>query len=361
MQFGYFSHVWSKPGYTPATRYEQLWRELQRADDLAFDYALAVEHHFRPDESWMPAPTFFAVGGGARTKRIRLGAMGHIVPLHHPIRLAEEIACLDQMLNGRLEVGLVPGIVQEYFRPYQADYENRRARTLEFVAFMRKAYAATETFDFDGRFFQCKDVKLSVKPTNGMPRLWIETRDPPTLEFCAKEGINTGYFFLFDRQSAAPRYRKYLEQWRAAGWQHTPTIGYSTTVYVDETDEKAIARGLKEAGRAYRTFFGTTPDDASLQRLLNERAEQFVQRGEAGAAETVRHLNDPEWLLENDLVLVGSPETVTRKLRDWAQHGVFNAFLGEFNFGALSEDDLMRSIHLFGTEVMPKLRDFEPF
>jgi hypothetical protein len=59
------------------------------ADELGFEYGFCVEHHFRPDESWMSAPNLYTVAAAARTRRIRLGAMGHIVPLHHPLRLAE--------------------------------------------------------------------------------------------------------------------------------------------------------------------------------------------------------------------------------------------------------------------------------
>jgi alkanesulfonate monooxygenase SsuD/methylene tetrahydromethanopterin reductase-like flavin-dependent oxidoreductase (luciferase family) len=108
MKFAHFSHVWAKPGMTPHERYEQLWRELALCDEVGFDYAFCVEHHFRPDESWMSSPSLYAVGAGARTERLRVGPMGYIVPLYHPLRLAEEIAIVDQMLGGRLELGLVP-------------------------------------------------------------------------------------------------------------------------------------------------------------------------------------------------------------------------------------------------------------
>jgi alkanesulfonate monooxygenase SsuD/methylene tetrahydromethanopterin reductase-like flavin-dependent oxidoreductase (luciferase family) len=70
---------------------------------------------------------------------------------------------------------------------------------------------------------------------------------------------------------------------------------------------------------------------------------------------------NPDYIMEHDLVFIGSPETVARKLRKAAEVGFFNTFMGEFNFADLPEADLMRSIRLFGEEVIPALRDYEPF
>ena len=154
MKFAHFSHVWGKAGMTPSERYQQLWRELELCDELGYDYGFAVEHHFRPDESGMTAPNFYAIAAGARTRRIRLGAMGHIVPLHDPVRLVEEIALTDQMFDGRIDVGLVPGIVPSYFEPFKVDYATRRAKTIEFVGFMKAAFAAGAPFDFAGELHQ---------------------------------------------------------------------------------------------------------------------------------------------------------------------------------------------------------------
>lgn len=142
LKFAHFSHVWNKPGMTPFERYEQLWRELVLCDQLDFDYGFAVEHHFNPAESWMPSPSIYCMGAGARTRKLRVGPMGYIVPLHSPLRMVEEVAVLDQALGGRLELGLVPGIVPAYFQPYGADYQNRRAITLEMVRLLNTAYRA---------------------------------------------------------------------------------------------------------------------------------------------------------------------------------------------------------------------------
>ncbi len=164
MKFAHFSHIWAKPGMTPHERYEQLWRELQLCDELGFDHSFCVEHHFRPDESWMSSPSLYAVGAGARTKRMRIGPMGYIVPLYHPLRLAEEIAIVDQMLGGRMELGLVPGINPDYFRPFGLDYGQRKSPTLEFVDYMRAAFGDTQPFSFHGAEFhteQCPDCRTA--------------------------------------------------------------------------------------------------------------------------------------------------------------------------------------------------------
>jgi alkanesulfonate monooxygenase SsuD/methylene tetrahydromethanopterin reductase-like flavin-dependent oxidoreductase (luciferase family) len=282
--------------------------------------------------------------------------------LHEPVRLAEEIALADQMLDGRLEVGLVSGITPSNFPPFGAAYDTRREETLEFVGFMKTAYADGSGFDFDGKFHQYKNVRLSVNPVQKPhPPLWIETRDPATLEFCARNGINTGYFLVFPRDDARPRYRKFLELWKAAGHARIPNIAYCTVIYVDKTDKKAMEVAHERAGRAYAGFFPPAPTEKERKELQLVSAELFRQRGEPGAAEIMANLLDPEYLKEKDLVIIGSPDTVAQKLRDQAEDGVFNTFFGEFNFADLPEENLLSSIRLFGEQVMPKLRDYEPF
>lgn len=364
MQFAHFAHVWGKKDMTAGQRYDQLWRELKLCDELGFDQSFCVEHHFRPDESWMAAPMLYAVAAGMRTKNLRPGSMGAIVPLHHPVRLVEEIAIADQMLGGRLEVGLVGGIQPHYFGPFDGDFPNRRERLKEFVRFLKEAYRedATKPFSFDGQFIKQKNLKLAVKPVQRPhPPLWIETRDPPTLEFCAQEGVDAGYFFFFGREAARPRYQKFIADWKKAGWERKPRVAYCCLVYVDETDEKALAVARRHFGGAYRGFFPAAETEAELKVHQKEHADLFRQRGEPSAALIVENLLNADWLIENELALVGSPATVARKLREWADFGVFNTFFGEFNFAELPEDDLMRSIRLFGEKVIPELRNFEPF
>ncbi|MDP4595217.1 MAG: LLM class flavin-dependent oxidoreductase, partial [Beijerinckiaceae bacterium] len=283
-------------------------------------------------------------------------------PLYHPLRLVEEIAIVDQMLGGRMELGLVPGINASYFTPFGVDYDFRRSPTQEFMEYMRAAYGDVQPFSFDGENHKTKNARISVQPMQKPhPDVWMQSRDPETLDFCARNGINTGYFIAYPRTHAAPRYRKYLEDWYAAGWTRKPNIAYSLPIYVDESDQAALDRGLERASRAYEGFLPEAKNGETFEERVKEHADRFVGRGEPGAAEIMANIFNPEYLLKNDLVIIGSPKTVTEKLRAIAEEGVFNTFLGEYNFADLPEEDLMRSIRLFGETVIPALRGYEPF
>jgi alkanesulfonate monooxygenase SsuD/methylene tetrahydromethanopterin reductase-like flavin-dependent oxidoreductase (luciferase family) len=361
MKFAHFSHIWAKPGLSPHQRYEELWRELALCDELGFDYGFCVEHHFRPDESWISSPSLYAVGAGARTRRMRLGPMGYVVPLYHPLRLAEEIAVVDQMLGGRMELGLVPGINPDYFRPFGLDYGQRKSPTLEFVDYLRAAYGETQPFSFHGKEFHTDSALLAVQPLQRPhPPLWMMSRDPETLEFCARNAINPGYFLVYPRADAAPRYRVFLDDWTKAGWDWKPNIAYCTIVYVDETDAKAIDTALARASRAYEGFLPPPKPGETFAERVAAHAKKFIGRGEPGASEIMANLFDPDYIMAHELMFIGSAATVTSKIRKAAEAGLFNVFLGEFNFSDLPESDLMRSIRLFGEKVIPALREYEP-
>ncbi|MDH3445300.1 MAG: LLM class flavin-dependent oxidoreductase [Deltaproteobacteria bacterium] len=359
MKFAHFSHVWNKPGMTPAQRYEQLWRELALADELGYDFGFTVEHHFNPNESWMPSPSIYCAGAAARTRRMRHGPMGFVAPLYDPLRIAEDAAVLDNVLNGRLELGLVAGIVPDFFGPYGADFGNRRALTHEAVSFVKRALSSDGAFSFDAAAHQYQNVTLSVKPVQKPhPPLWVHSRDADTLAFLAAEGVHTGYLFLVPRTEVAPRYREYLRSWNQAGHKAKPHIGYWVLVYVDETDQKAMSKAKQYFSYCFTKVFGTRADGGiGYQRL----AENFMKRGDPGGAEIARHAADAEYLAQRNLAFIGSPETVVKQIKSAATEGLFDAVLGEFNIGDIEEEDLMRSISLFAKEVIPALRDFEPY
>ena len=363
MEFGHFSHCWHKYGMSAGQRYELLWRELALADRSGFDYGFSVEHHFNPIESLMSQPTVYCMGAGLNTRRLRLGPMGFVVPLHHPIRLLEQITTLDQATGGRLIIGLVSGIIPSLLTTWGVDFELRRDVTLEALDLIETAFQPPdgEPFSFQGEFFQVKDVRLSVPPVQRPhPPIWLQSRDPRTLEVLAQRRIDTGYFYFFPRQEAARRYPDYLRRWREQGWARKPRLSYLTLVYVDETDRRARERAMPNALEALRKFLAGESQPEAAQANMENIARLFEQRGEAGGAQIIRNLQNPDYLLGNHLYFIGAPDSVAAQIKAAASEGLFNVLLCEFNFGLLAEDDVLRSIRLFANEVIPQLRGFEP-
>jgi alkanesulfonate monooxygenase SsuD/methylene tetrahydromethanopterin reductase-like flavin-dependent oxidoreductase (luciferase family) len=359
MKFAHFSHVWNKPGMTAASRYEQLWRELALADESGFDFGFCVEHHFNPNESWMPSPSIYCALAAAHTRHLRIGTMGNIAPLHDPLRIAEDAAVLDNVANGRFELGLVSGIVPDFFGPYGADFQNRRALTHESLLFIKHALSSDGAFSFTGASRQYQNVTLGVKPLQKPhPPIWIHSRDTETLALLAREGVHTGYLFLVPRSDVAPRYREYLRLWNDARHAGKPNIGYWILIYVDETDATAVAKAKPYFEYCFTKVFGTRADGGIGYLRL---AENHAKRGNPGGAEIARHAIDVDYLREHNLAFVGSPQTVIEQIKAAASEGVFNTVLGEFNISPIGEEDLMRSIRLFGAEVIPALRGFEPY
>ncbi len=311
----------------------------------------------------MSSPSLYAVGAGARTKRLRIGPMGYIVPLYHPLRLAEEIAIVDQMLGGRMELGLVPGINPDYFRPFGLDYGQRKSPTLEFVDYLRAAFGEAQPFSFHGQDFHTDNAQISVR-AGAAPASAAMDDEPRSADARILRQERASIPAISWSIRAPTRRRATANSWpigrRPAGAQK-PNIAYCTVVYVDETDDKAIDTALFRASRAYEGFLAPPKPGETFEERAKEHAKMFVGRGEPGASEIMQHLFDADYLFKNDLVFIGSPQTVAAKIRAAAQAGVFNVFMGEFNFADLPEEELMRSIRLFGEKVIPALRDLSRF
>jgi alkanesulfonate monooxygenase SsuD/methylene tetrahydromethanopterin reductase-like flavin-dependent oxidoreductase (luciferase family) len=148
----------------------------------------------------------------------------------------------------------------------------------------------------------------------------------------------------------AEYYRPYIEDWNKAGHKKKAPINYWILVYVDETDDKA----WEVAGPSWCQVY---TEVSPVEGLIENR----IRRNELKGAEMLQHFTDPPYMRDHGIGLIGSPETVAAKLKEYAKEGVFNLLLGEFNYGHLTEEQVMRSIRLFGEEVIPKVRDFEPY
>ena len=353
MRFGHFSQLFNKAGMEAHARYDQMWRELELADELDFDYGFQSIHHFH---KLRPTPAVFCTGAAARTEHLRLGVVGYIAGLRDPMVIVEETAVLDHVLKGRLEVGLVPGVYPDYFRVFGTDPRDRRGRAMEAVSLLNTAYRMEEgdLLSFDGPFHQYEEVEFAIRPVQRPgPPIWLPSVHRDTLKFLAQEGAHEAYLHLVDRGEMAPRIGEYLDWWDEAGHVQRPNVGYMTFVYVDETDEAAVEKATPWIVESTNEVYGNPPRSGG-------RFDDGEERAGPLSAEIWENRRDMAFLMERNLVFVGSPATVAERIGEAAQEGRFNTLFCEFNIGSIGDEDLMRSIGLFGTEVIPGLRELDP-
>ena len=164
MRFGLmFSHqVPPGRGIGAHQPYEDMLRCLPRAEELGYESAFQVSHHVQPD-GLCPSPLIAMAGAAAVTERMRIGTGCLLVPLYAPLKLAEDVAVLDCLSNGRFVFGVAPGYVSEEFAAHGVPREERVARFWEALDLCQGAWTQ-ESFSFDGRFFQVPETSVTPKP-----------------------------------------------------------------------------------------------------------------------------------------------------------------------------------------------------
>jgi alkanesulfonate monooxygenase SsuD/methylene tetrahydromethanopterin reductase-like flavin-dependent oxidoreductase (luciferase family) len=341
MEFGTFLLMQSPSARPSAEIYARAIELAQAAEVLGFRTVWLAEHHFST-YGYLSRPVQLATYIAARTQRIRVGTAVIVVPLHHPLVIAEEIATLDLLAGGRLDVGLGRGYQPYEFERFGLELEGGRARWEESLDVIVKALAG-EPFTHDGKLFQIPETTVFPQPVQRpRPPIWITAQSPDSIEVAVRRGFNvlTGGFGipiermaefrrLFDRLVAETRPARPLE------------VGVQRAIHV--TDRDADARAAAEEARW----------NMRVTLSLRNRYER-VERGRAIPVPAPAEPTTDE-LLDRYLV-IGTPDTCIRQLRRLQELVGITHFSCSFWFGDLPQARVLRSMELFAREVMPAFR-----
>jgi alkanesulfonate monooxygenase SsuD/methylene tetrahydromethanopterin reductase-like flavin-dependent oxidoreductase (luciferase family) len=162
---------------------------VEHAEALGFDSVWLTEHHFA-DDGYSPSIVPLAAAIAARTSRIRIGFNLLLLPLHHPVALAEDIATLDVLSGGRIDVGLGQGYAKHEFAGYGIDRSGRLGRFVEGIDVLRGLWTE-DRFSYEGRHFQVEGAQLSPKPVQQPhPPLWIGATSSAGVRRAGRLGAN---------------------------------------------------------------------------------------------------------------------------------------------------------------------------
>src|SRR4030095_5228499 len=210
VRFGVFDHIEPVPGLSLDRIYRERLQQIERLDAAGFHAYHLAEHHTPAIHSLAPSQNVFLAAVAQRTRRLRFGPCVYVLPLHHPLRLIEEISMLDNLSGGRLEIGVGRGGVMEaYFWGQEADSETNYERYRETLAIVREGLSH-DKLTYAGRFHSFEDLPMYLRPLQKpYPPLWY-MRNPVT---AAMEGMHTIIVGSLDGLAVAvPRYRAAWEE-----------------------------------------------------------------------------------------------------------------------------------------------------
>jgi alkanesulfonate monooxygenase SsuD/methylene tetrahydromethanopterin reductase-like flavin-dependent oxidoreductase (luciferase family) len=325
-----------------AESYRGMVERLQFVERLGFDWISVSEHHYSPNRL-TPNPVVAAAHLAGYVQNIRIAVLGPIVSQSNPVQVAEELAMLDNILAGRLVVGMLRGITGEYLT-YGLNPAEARERTTEAMELVLKAWTEPQPFGWQGRHFQFRTVAVWPRPRQQpYPPTYALGTSRESCEFAARHHLGLGVSYApFDVIAKATRY--YREQCAQYGWQPSPDqVIYRANILIGETD--AEADQLLAAQRGARRDFPLSPP-------VRDALLQLDRRNVAGEARTP---NVGGQLPTN---FVGSPERIVdqiRRCREESGAGVLDLM---FQLPASADlSFLMRSLELFGTKVLPYIRE----
>ena len=339
MQFGIFDHLDQKPeapSRTLAARIEF----IRAAEAGGFRGYHLAEHHGTP-LGMASSPSVFLAAVAQATSRLRIGPLVYLLPLYDPLRLLGEICLLDQLSNGRLEVGVGRAISPIELSFYGVDEEMAVARSKEALAVLR-AGLTSERLTFSGRYFNYRDVPLPMAPLQRPLPFWSASMSEDGLIEAARAGMHTAALGNIEMISTAVKtYRAAAERLKNDPLRQqfgvgVPLNGMYRMVLVAATDADAE----RLARPAYLHWFG------KLIKLWREHGLQAPMIGALDKFETARAVG---------MLVCGSPARVTDELAAQIKATGVNYVLAQMAFGDLAHRDEMASLALFVERVMPAL------
>jgi alkanesulfonate monooxygenase SsuD/methylene tetrahydromethanopterin reductase-like flavin-dependent oxidoreductase (luciferase family) len=309
-------------------------------EELGYDAAWFGEHHYSGYSFGNPA--MIALAAASRTKRLRLGTGVSLIPLHHPLRLAEEYAMLDVLSGGRLEYGVGRGFLSYAYDLFNINLAESHERYHEGIELIIKAWTAAGPFSFDGGFWKLRDYEFFPKPVQKPhPPIFAAGAGTPTsFIWAGQKGLDLcTALFAPDKSLLTNGLNSYRETLAANGYDPAlRTVASVTQMYCADTKSEALRHGGQYALNYYKFFSD-----------LDRRGSQPSPARGFGKVRI-------EDLDAANLVLFGDPDDLAARITQVRDTFGIDLLLFEVAQGGASPHGVRESLQLFAAHVMPKFK-----
>lgn len=308
-------------------------------EDLKYSSLHLVEHHFQPD-GYNPSPLMVLAAAAGVTKRLSLVTNILLVPLYNPVKLAEDIAVLDNISGGRAIIGVAPGYVPEEFAGLMVPYAERVGRFEEALDILQAAWTQ-DIFEHEGKYFKIPPTRLTPKPVQQPhPPIWYGVSGPRMLRRAAERGVP----FVGSPRHSVDELIAHMDVYLSAAdeFGYRPDeIPIMRGVFVAETIEKAEAIAGPAITHLFRELYGKN-SASGARRLTNDKGELVQDKG------TV----DFETFKER--YLIGTPDDVIPKIHTLRDRVGMTELSCWTQLPGVDGANVRASVELFAKEVMPE-------
>ena len=349
MEFGLFVEFPSNEQTTQAQIFKDSMDLIDAAEESGSEGVWLAEYHFDPGRSVLSAPVTVAAAVAARTKRVKIGLAVHVLPLRNPVQIAEEIATLDHLSDGRLDFGIGRSAFPRIYQGYGMNYAESRGRFDECLEIILKSWTQ-ERFSFKGKYYQYDDLCVVPKPLQKPhPPIRIGATSADTFEMVGRMGYP---IFINPSRVATlldlkPLVAEFHAARKKAGHTVPVDVGLRVPVYVADTKQKAYNEP-KES-----TMF-------QMQRLINVVTQSIGEAGiapsddRAAQAERLKAMTYDDVLANT--VVYGTPEAVVERLQELQEELGLTQVIYEVNFGCnVPLEHQIKAVRLINEKVAPKL------
>ncbi len=330
--------------------YQNALSQVELADRLGYDYAWEVEHHFLEEYSHSPAPEVFLAAASQRTKNIRLGHGIIQLTTNHPARVAERVSALDLVSNGRVEFGIGELASVTELGGFDRTMEEKRAIWEDGVRCVMPMFTR-EGWEYEGPYFKFPLRNVLPKPVQKpLPPIWVACSQLETIEMAGRRGMGALGFQFLSADAAHAWVHAYYNAFtkrmeKLADYPANPNIAIVTYFMCAETDEEARRRAdgitfFQFALRYYNSSTGRARAKPGTVSLWDEYNKWKRENPEAAARAVSGGL-------------VGSPETIRRKLRKFETSNIDSVILLN-QAGRNTHEHICESLELFARDVMPE-------
>ena len=356
MRFGLFCLL-QRPGVSFTRLFDEYLDEIVHAEHLGFDEAWFAEHHFA-NGAISPVPNLFAAALSQRTSRIRLGNMINVLPFHHPVQLAEQLAVLDHLTHGRLNVGLGKGSRRTEWQRFGLTPEQVNEMFYESFEIIQGLWAS-EPFSYHGKHYHLENIRLRPGVfQQPHPPLFTAVAHQTSVIWAAQHGLGIAEHYTSTAE-AKEHFQLYRQTQAAANRFNQPALHprLFREIYVAPTDAQARAEAEPALWDHWRFIDDQLCYEQPYDEHLLDHAEPLTDDIFRRATSNLPIVGPRTYdeLSELGLTIIGSPETVAQCLLEQAQVLNLETFVGVFAFGRLTHEQAMRSLDLFAHEVMPVL------